>query len=91
MAEPILVLLDEPTTGLNSGEVRALQYKMKKMLDRGISIVMVEHDMRLVMEIADNIHVFDFGQKIAEGSSEAVKRNPAVIAAYLGDLASADA
>jgi ABC-type branched-subunit amino acid transport system ATPase component len=84
VAEPRLVLLDEPTTGLNSGEVRVLQDKMHALIERGISILMVEHDMRLVMEIADNIHVLDFGQKIAEGPPGVVRRNPDVIAAYLG-------
>jgi branched-chain amino acid transport system ATP-binding protein len=57
---------------------------MHALIERGISILMVEHDMRLVMEIADNIHVLDFGQKIAEGPPGVVRRNPDVIAAYLG-------
>ena len=83
-AEPELLLLDEPTTGLNHREVKELQEKIKQIIRRSISVVLVEHDMRVVMSLADNIHVLDYGGKIAEGPPEVIKNDPAVIAAYLG-------
>lgn len=84
--EPKLLLLDEPASGLNDAETIALSSFIKKLRDdQDITVMLVEHDMGLVMNISDNIVVLDFGQKIAEGSPDEIKNNQAVIDAYLGD------
>jgi branched-chain amino acid transport system ATP-binding protein len=84
--EPSLLLLDEPMAGMNSEEKENLaKYILSIHLTRRIPILLIEHDMGFVMDIADRIIVLDFGEKIAEGSPEEIKENPAVIKAYLGD------
>ena len=83
-ADPVLLLLDEPAAGLNAVETLLLAETMKAITARGIGILLIEHDMDLVMKIAERIIVLDFGRKIAEGPPAAIAEDPAVLAAYLG-------
>lgn len=79
-----LLLLDEPAAGMNPNEIDWLVQKIKEIRDRGTTIFLVEHHMRLVMNISDNIHVLEFGQKISEGTPEEISKDERVIKAYLG-------
>jgi branched-chain amino acid transport system ATP-binding protein len=83
--EPTLLLLDEPAAGLNIYETRELADLIVKIRGRGITCLVVEHDMSLVMDISDEVMVLDQGRKIAEGPPRAIQRNPEVIRIYLGD------
>ena len=82
--DPILLLLDEPAAGLRHIEKQRLADLLRQLRDGGMSVLLVEHDMGFVMNLADRIVVLDFGTKIAEGTPQAIKTNPAVIKAYLG-------
>jgi branched-chain amino acid transport system ATP-binding protein len=81
---PGVLLLDEPAAGTNPVEKRELATLIRQINDDGIGVLLIEHDMKLVMSVADRIVVLNFGQKIAEGTPRAIQRDPAVVAAYLG-------
>jgi branched-chain amino acid transport system ATP-binding protein len=82
--EPKVILLDEPAAGLNEIETESLRKTLMKIRDLGVTIFLVEHDMKLVMGICEIISVLDYGKKIAEGTGPAIRENPVVIEAYLG-------
>ena len=83
--EPELLCLDEPAAGLNPKESLTLNALLRSIRDEGLSILLIEHDMKLVMSLSDYIFVVDYGRKIAEGVPEEVRGNPVVIKAYLGE------
>jgi branched-chain amino acid transport system ATP-binding protein len=81
---PRLLMLDEPAAGLNAAEVERLLERIRRLRQRGMTIVVVEHNMDLVMKIADRVMVMDYGEHLFEGTPAEVQANPTVIAAYLG-------
>jgi branched-chain amino acid transport system ATP-binding protein len=86
MLSPKLLLLDEPAAGMNSSEARDLERQIRKLRDDlGVTVVLVEHNMSVVMSVCERIHVLDHGETIAEGPPDEIKGHPHVLAAYLGE------
>jgi branched-chain amino acid transport system ATP-binding protein len=85
MLKPKLLLLDEPAAGMNSQEAGELERQIRFLRDEmGLTVVLVEHNMAVVMSVCESVHVVDHGETIAHGTPERVKKDPAVLAAYLG-------
>ena len=82
--KPRIIFLDEPAAGLNPKETIEVDELVRKVADSGVTVVLVEHDMKMVMNLSDRILVLDYGKKLAEGTGDEVRKNPDVIAAYLG-------
>jgi len=83
--KPVIMLMDEPAAGLNNRETNELAGLIRKIRETGVTVVLVEHDMELVMDICDRIVVLNLGKKLAEGTPREIQENAAVIAAYLGE------
>ena len=83
--EPRIILMDEPAAGLNSHETSELANLIRRIRESGVTVVLVEHDMELVMDICDSIIVLNLGKKLVEGTPREIQENPAVISAYLGE------
>ncbi len=85
--EPTLLALDEPAAGMNPTETEALKVLLERIRGDGITVLLIEHDVKLIMGLCDRVAVLDFGQRIAEGTPDEVRRDPRVVAAYLGGAA----
>jgi branched-chain amino acid transport system ATP-binding protein len=86
-ASPEILLLDEPAAGLDSTESLALGNRLRTIADTGVTVFLIDHDMGLVLDVCDRIHVLDFGSVIASGTPDQIRNDPAVVAAYLGRAA----
>jgi branched-chain amino acid transport system ATP-binding protein len=84
VSEPKLLLLDEPAAGTNPAEKIDLMKLVQAIRDRGVTVLLIEHDMKLVMGISDYVHVLDYGEEIAHGKPDEVRHDQRVIEAYLG-------
>jgi branched-chain amino acid transport system ATP-binding protein len=82
--EPLLLALDEPAAGMNASETENLKTLLKTIRASGVTVLLIEHDVKLIMGLCDRVAVLDYGKKIAEGVPEQIRKDPAVIAAYLG-------
>lgn len=87
--DPKVILLDEPTAGMNPAEKNDLMALIAKLRDSGLTVLLIEHDMKVVMGISERVTVLNFGERIAEGTASEIQRDPNVIAAYLGEPAGA--
>ncbi|GAB3677588.1 ABC transporter ATP-binding protein [Salinisphaera aquimarina] len=83
-AEPRLLFLDEPAAGLNANETRDVGALIREVAARGVTVVLVEHDMKLVMEVSDTVLVLNYGRRLAQGTPRAIQNDPDVVSAYLG-------
>ena len=83
--EPGLLLMDEPAAGLNRGEIEGLVGVIRRIRDGGVTVALIEHNMRVVMGLCDRVTVLDVGRTLAEGTPDDVRRDPRVVRAYLGD------
>lgn len=83
-SQPVLMLLDEPAGGMNPSEIEDLKMRLRRLRDAGTTLLLIEHNMGLMMDLCDRIAVLSFGQKIAEGTATEIRAHPAVIEAYLG-------
>lgn len=84
-SDPKLLLLDEPAAGMNSREKEDLNELVRRIRDTGVTVLIIEHDMKLMMGLTDRLFVLNYGQKLAEGTPSEIQNNPDVIAAYLGE------
>jgi ABC-type branched-subunit amino acid transport system ATPase component len=89
-SRPAVLLCDEPAAGLDSGESKELGRHLRAVADAGVAVVLIEHDLSLVMDVCDTVTVLDFGRVIAQGKPDAVRRDPLVMSAYVGESAPID-